>query len=83
LYTNHRLSGGAEYLSPFAVCTQGAVPLVQALEERGTPLTGNLLVQKRLDLGLVKKIQVLVQYAPVLHGRIVNELFKALQVKRL
>jgi hypothetical protein len=25
----------------------------------------------------------LVQYAPVLHGRIVNELFKALQVKRL
>jgi hypothetical protein len=56
---------------------------VQALEERGTPLTGNLFVQKRLDLSLVKPIQVLIQHAPVLHGRIVNELFKALQVKRL
>jgi hypothetical protein len=56
---------------------------VQALEERGAPLTGNLLVQERLDLSLVKPIQVLVQYAPVLHGRIVNELFKTLQVKRL
>jgi hypothetical protein len=54
--------------------------LVQPLEERRAALADDLVIKHGLDLLFVQQVQCLVKRAPVVHGAIVNELFKPLQV---